>query len=517
MSAAKSARTSRSPAARTARASRRARPHPHLYQINTWAWLDELSAPAGRRMRIGDVPDAEWDRIAELGFDLVYLLGIWRRSTAGRRLFRTDAASFGVFDHALPGWTVASVVGSPFSITDYSPDSRIGTWSQLDAVRRKLRARGMGLILDFVPNHTGPDHPWIESHPGFFLQGTEEDFHRDPSAFHLVETPDAAPYFIARGRDPYFAPWADTAQIDYFNPEARAALVDTLREIARHCDGLRCDMAMLVLNEVFARTWAGLLRGRPAPPVQFWHEALAALPADFLWMAEVYWDMEGALQEIGFSYTYDKRLYDRLRGSSPKDVRAHLAADPAYQGRMARFLENHDEHRSATAFGRHRLPSLAALLCTLPGLRFFHQGQFEGKTIHLPMPLNAAAPEAPDRELESIYAKVLGIAKDPAFHDGEWKLLEVGPDSDGSHANLLAYRWRGPGGFRLVVVNLAEATSQGRVGIGGELDPAARHQLEDLLDGQLYLRDGKELAESGLYVRLDGHRAHIFSVVPAPA
>src|SRR5688500_12502470 len=282
------------------------RTHPHLYQINTWPWLDALSSVAGRTVRLGDVPDAEWDRLAALGFDYVYLLGIWKRSIAGRRLFRTDPAAFARFDHALPGWTVESIVGSPFSIEDYVPDPRIGSWADVDAVRDKLHARGVRLMVDFVPNHTGPDHVWIASHPQYFLQGREEDFHRDPAAFLLIEPPDGSPFFIARGRDPYFAPWADTAQLDYFDPATRSAMVDVLKEIGRHADGVRCDMSMLVFNEVFTRTWGPLLRGRQAPEGEFWTAAIKALPPDFLWMAEVYWGMEGRVQDMGCQYTIGK-------------------------------------------------------------------------------------------------------------------------------------------------------------------------------------------------------------------
>jgi glycosidase len=488
------------------------RPHPHLYQIHTWAWLDALSARAGRDLRLKDVPDAEWDRLQELGFDVVYLLGIWDRSPAGRRVFRTDASSYVHFDHALPDWTMRNVIGSPFSIRDYAPDPRIGTWADLDEVRRKLHDRGMRLILDFIPNHTGPDHHWITSHPEYFLLGTDEDFRRDPSAFMLVEPDDGDPYFVARGRDPYFAPWADTVQFDYYRPEARAAFVETLRQIAEHCDGLRCDMAMLVLNDIFARTWGHLLRDRPAPPREFWEEAIPALPADFLWMAEVYWDMEPRLVELGFSYTYDKRLYDRLLGSSPQDVRWHLVADVNYQSRMARFIENHDEARCTAAFGRERVPGLATLIATLPGLRFIHQGQFEGKTIHLPMPLNKTTEEAPDPELVAVHEKILQVADDDAFHQGEWQLLDVAPQDDASHENLLAYRWRTANSYKLVVVNLVGGHSQGRLHVASELGPAPRYEFADELADEIYVRDRAEIESDGLYVRLDPHGAHVFSV-----
>lgn len=487
------------------------RTHPHLYQINTWPWLDALSSAAGRTLRLADVPNAEWDRLAALGFDYVYLLGIWRRSIAGRRLFRTDSAAFARFDHALPGWTIESVVGSPFSIEDYVPDPRIGSWADLDAVRGKLHARGMRLMVDFVPNHTGPDHVWVATHPEYFLQGREEDFHRDPAAFLLIEPQGSRPLYIARGRDPYFAPWADTLQLDYFNPATRAAMVEVLKDIGRHADGVRCDMSMLVLNEVFTRTWEPLLHGRQAPVDEFWPAAIAALPSDFLWMAEVYWGMEGALQALGFQYTYDKVLYDRLKGDAA-GVRAHLTADSAWQGRMARFLENHDEERSVATFGRARIPALMVLIATLPGLRFFHQGQFEGLSMHLPMPLNAAKPEQPDDALAAEYEKLLRLADDPVFHEGDWKLLDVDADSDASHTSLLAWRWKSGDAYRLVIVNLGGGAAQGRVRIAHEVPGSTQLTLTDTLNGQVYGRSRGDLDAHGLYVRLEAHRAHVFAV-----
>src|ERR1700689_2125809 len=101
------------------------RPHPHLYEINTWGWLEELSAKYGRYLRLDDVPDVEWDALQDLGFDFIYLMGVWRRSLIGRRIFRTDPRNFPNFDAALPAWKVRDIVGSPFSIQDYNPDPRI--------------------------------------------------------------------------------------------------------------------------------------------------------------------------------------------------------------------------------------------------------------------------------------------------------------------------------------------------------------------------------------------------------
>ncbi|MGH9682451.1 MAG: alpha-amylase family glycosyl hydrolase, partial [Candidatus Acidiferrales bacterium] len=367
------------------------RPHPHLYEINTWAWIEELSAKLGRKIDLRDVPDNEWDNIASLGFDFVWLMGVWERSPVGRRFFQTDTASFPGFDEALPGWKLSQVVGSPYSVYRYQPDPRIGSWADLDFVREKLRARHIGLILDFVANHTAPDHPWTTSHPEYYVRGTEDDFRKDPSAFYLVET-ETEPNLLAYGRDPYFPPWRDVVQLNYFEPAARSALIAALRRLATHCDGVRCDMAMLVLNDIFARTWGPLLKGYEPPPREFWSEAIAAIP-QFVWLAEVYWNCEEPVQTLGFQFTYDKGLYDALRDGHIDEVHARLSADLPAQSRAARFLENHDEARSAAVFGSAKREAFGTLIATLPGMRFYHHGQLDGRKIHLPIPLAVATPE----------------------------------------------------------------------------------------------------------------------------
>ncbi|MFZ3245945.1 MAG: alpha-amylase family glycosyl hydrolase [Candidatus Acidiferrales bacterium] len=489
------------------------RPHPHLYEINTWAWLEELSAKYGRRIALRDVPSSEWDEIARLGFDFVWLMGIWERSPVGRRYFQLDPSSFPGFDQALPGWKLSQVVGSPYSVRQYRPDPRIGSWADLDHAREQLRARRIGLILDFVANHTAPDHPWAAAHPEYFIRGAQADFRRAPSAFFLHETA-AEPFLFAHGRDPYFPAWRDVIQLDYFEPAARAALIAELREISNHCDGVRCDMAMLVLNDIFARTWSPLLAGRKPPPREFWSEAIAALPHEFVWLAEVYWNCEAPIQALGFQFTYDKGLYDALRDGQPVEVHARLAADVASQSHAARFLENHDEARAATTFGAARLEAFATLLATLPGMRFYHHGQLDGRKIHLPMPLAVAAPEKPDASTRSFYERILQLSNDPVFHSGQWQLLDVSSAGDDSFRNLVAYQWLSANSRKIVVVNLAADASQGRVRIPDEISASQQYTFLDQLHDVPYPRAGAELIESGLYIRLDAFRAHLFAVTP---
>ncbi len=488
------------------------RKHPHLYEINTWVWLEELSAKHGRSLSLRDVPAEEWDRLAGLGFNFVYLMGVWRRSLIGRRIFRTDPNNFPNFDAALPAWKMSDVVGSPFSIQDYSPDPRIATaaFEDLSEIHNQLRKRGMGLILDFVPNHTGFDHNWITQHPDRYIQGSEEDFRRDPASFYLVERARDENLFIARGRDPYFPAWSDVAQLNYFNPECRQGMIGILKNIAQYCDGVRCDMAMLVTNEIFSRTWGNFLKQWPTPQTEFWQEATTAL-SDFVWIAEVYWDMEWRMQELGFKFTYDKRLYDRLRDGSAQPVRDHLHADLQYQSKMARFLENHDEPRCASVFPREKIPSVVTLLSTLPGMRFYHHGQLSGAKTFVPMPLSHAQLETDDHQIRELYERVLRCADAEVFHAGDCQFLEVQPAGDDTFHDLIAYSWHYQADHRVVVVNLGDRTAQGKFQ-GAGVGESAKFLFRDLMDGSEYLWEREEIVSNGLYVRLEPYKAHLFEI-----
>jgi hypothetical protein len=488
------------------------RAHPHLYEINTWPWLEALSRRAGRRLTLGAVPDEEWDRLRALGIDLVFLMGIYRRSAISRQAARTEPALFAAYDRANPGWRARDVVGSAYSIAGYEPDDRVGGWDEVDAVRAKLHSRGMRLVVDFVPNHTGFDHPWIAQDPDRYVNGTDEELRRSPGAFRPVELRNGDVRIIACGRDPYFPPWSDVAQLNYFNPDTRAAAIAELRKLARHADGVRCDMAMLVLTEVFARTWGALASGA-RPSTEFWADATAAVPG-LLFLAEVYWDLEWRLQQLGFDFTYDKRLYDGLLGGSADEVRGHLRASPEYQWKLARFIENHDEPRSLEAFGA-RVEVAAVVMSTLPGMRFYYDGQFEAQRVHAPVQIGVVCDQptaSGDARIVEAYRRLLDIVDAPVFHEGDWRLCEI-TTGDGASQELIAWRWRAGGELRLVVVCLGSHTAHGHVDVASELPAGEAFVFEDLLDGRRYPRSRADLAAGGLYVRLDAGRAHIFKIL----
>lgn len=486
------------------------RAHPHLYEINTWAWLEELSAREARHITLASVPDRDWDRIQSLGMDFIWLMGVWRRSAAGRTIARVRPQYFPSYDEALPGWTMKDVVGSPYSIQDYVPDPRIGSWQDVDAAREQINRRGIKLILDFVPNHTGLDHIWVGDHPDFYVQATLDQFRKDPSSYFLSER-EGNVACIARGKDPYFPAWPDTAQLNYFNPATRDAMLGVLRTVAAHADGVRCDMAMLILNDVFAKTWGPLLGGAPAPPGEFWPAAVAALPG-FVWIAEVYWDLEWRLRQLGLTFTYDKGLYDCLRGAPASAVRDRLKADLAAQSRSVRFLENHDEPRSAAVFEADQLGAAAALVATLPGMRFYHQGQLGGKKLRLPIQLRRAAAEKPNAQVQALYDKLLSIAGADAFHSGDWRLLEPRAAGDTSFQNLIAYQWASGTAVHVVAVNLSPAATRANLPLSAAFDAARAYIFDDLLHEKSYEWRGEDLMRSGLFVRLDAFQSHIFKV-----
>jgi hypothetical protein len=388
-------------------------------------------------------------------------------------------------------------------------DERFGGRDGLAGARAALAERGLGLILDYVPNHVAPDHPWAAERPGCLLTGSEEELAAHPEAFLRTGAG-----IFARGRDPYFPPWPDVVQLDAFSAELRDAVAETLADIGAQCDGLRCDMAMLMTNEVFARAWGE--RAGPPPAEDYWPLEIGRLKAvhpDLVLIAEAYWDMEWTLQQQGFDYCYDKRLYDRLAHESAESVRGHLQADAAYQERLIRFIENHDEPRAAATFGPAQARAAAVACSTLQGARLYHDGQFEGRRIRIPVFLGRGPAEPHDGDLEAFYERLLRAVSDSDLRHGDWRLCETTgwPDND-SHRRLVAWCWATDAARHLVVANLSDSEAQGRVHLPwGDL-AGRTWELADRLGGERFERGGDELASEGLYVGLDPWRSYLLAL-----
>jgi hypothetical protein len=479
--------------------------HPLIYEVNTIAWLSELSRRAETPMTLASVPDCEWDDIAALGVNAVWLMGVWERSPAGLSVALANPGLRAEFRGALPDVTLEDIAASPYCVRRYVADGRFGGPAGLAVARRQLATRGVGLILDFVPNHLARDHPWVEAHPERFIHGTEEDLEADGSAFFR-----AGPHVIACGRDPYFPPWSDVAQVNAFAPGLRTGTAESLWGIASQCDGVRCDMAMLLMTDVFARTWGE--RAGPPPSEEFWLTVIGSVRArapGFTFIAESYWDREWALQQQGFDYCYDKRLYDRLVHGDASPVRDHLLADRGYQDRLVRFIENHDEARAATVFGCARSRAAAALVAALPGAKLVHQGQLEGRRVRIPVFLTRWPEEPVNESLRAFYAALLPEIGAEPFRTGEWRLLDCSgwPDND-SYRHLIACSWGDGSSRRLIVVNFSAVRSDGCVWLPWDDLAAHDWRMADVLSGDVFDRAGPVLAAHGLYVDLAPWRFH---------
>jgi hypothetical protein len=484
--------------------------HPSLYQVNTRVWLTALSQTLGRPATLDDIPDAELDRLAGMGFDWIWFLSVWQTGAAGQRISRENPDWQKEFRDTLPDLHDEDIGGSGFAITAYVVPTVLGGNAALARLRERLAKRGVKLMLDFVPNHMALDHSWVESHPEYFIAGTENDLSREPQNYIRLKRKQGD-LILAYGRDPYFAGWSDTLQLDYSNPATQEAMVRELENIAGQCDGLRCDMAMLILPDVFERTW-----GRK--PAHFWPLALQRVrkqKPDFCMMAEVYWDLEWTMQQQGFDYTYDKRLYDRLREGHARPVREHLHAAPDYQVKLARFLENHDEPRAAASFDPRVHRAAAVITYSIPGLRFFHQGQFEGRKKRISPHLIRAPQESLDKEIEAFYGQLLEILRMSIAKSGEWQWLTCQPawEENGSWDAFVAHAWSGPGTERmLVAVNYAPHPSQCYLNLPFPEIKDRSVQLKDSLSAACYDRAGNELLERGLYLDLQPWSYHVFDL-----
>jgi len=484
--------------------------YPSLYQVNTRVWMTELSNQLGHKATLDDIPDSELDKFAQTGFDWIWFLSVWQTGLEGQRISRENPGWRKEFQETLPDLREEDIAGSGFAITRYKVSEQLGGDEALSRLRKRLQDRGLKLMLDFVPNHTAIDNYWVSDHTDYYIRGNESDLEREPGNYVRIKLGEEV-IILAHGRDPFFPGWPDTVQLNYGNPALQEAMISELIRIAGQCDGVRCDMAMLVLPDVFERTWG-------IKSQLFWPEAtrrVREVNTGFSFMAEVYWDLEWTMLQQGFNYAYDKRLYDRLKEGHARPVREHFYAGLDYQGKMARFLENHDEPRVAADFpaGMHEAAAIITFLS--PGLRFFHQGQFQGRKKRISPHLVRAPEELANEELEVFYYNLLDIIRKPVFRNGKWQLTDNTPAWEGnfSNYNYISFVWQDDnGGKILIAVNYASVRSQCYVNLPfWDLDEDT-WLLHDLISGITFEREGKDLKTKGMYLDEPAWKIYVFSM-----
>jgi len=486
--------------------------HGFIYEANTRLLLARLRTH-DPGLTLGTLSPGEFEQWARAGYGLVWLMGVWARSDGARREALAHPDLQAAYSGVLGQWTADDVAGSPYAIADYSVDPALGTDQDLRRVRAVAHSAGLGLIVDFVPNHVALDHPWTRAHPDWFVTGTSEDVDVYPGLFFR----SATGAHLAYGKDPHFPPWTDTAQVNFFSGDMRRAWIEQLRAIARVADGVRCDMAMLGLNDVFEGTWGPFVRtDRPAE--EFWTEAIGCVKdeyPDFLFVAEAYWSLEAKLLSLGFDFVYDKALYDLLRQGTAGDVGRYLHACPVEHQRTVRFIENHDEPRAAAVFGRERSRAAAVAIATLPGLCLIHEGQAEGRRHRVPVQLVREPAEEPDAGMMAFYDRLLGACREIVFRDATWSLGHADPASEGddSHRQLLSWSWSSARQLCIVAVNYSAAPARGRLRIALPEWLPGTVAARDILNGPSYSYDRAELDVQGLYVALEPWQSHVL-VVP---
>jgi glycosidase len=372
-----------------------------IYEINTRLHCQSFDQITGDELA----------EIARFGFDTLWPMGVWQISDAARKISTITSPDF---------------EGSPYAVPQYKFNSALGGKKAFRDMVRRAHAAGLKVIVDFVSNHMAPDSPWIDQHPDFFIRSDPRARSQDAGHYFLHPSGEV----IAFGRDPFFPPWYDTAQLDFSNPALRARMTDVLGWISRYADGVRCDMAMLVLRDYFREQWfpdASQQWFDERMPSEFWSEAISAVKGDkpdFIFIAETYWDKERQLVELGFDLAYEKKLYDALVARNAQLVYEELADTDALRTALC-FIENHDEPRAAAVFNRNLNLAAAALILALPSSALIHEGQMEGKTERLPVQrIKPLLDEPEDAELKSSYQKILSATSQPVFRQGSFETFD---------------------------------------------------------------------------------------------
>eukprot|EP00727_Mastigamoeba_balamuthi_P007128 m51a1_g3035 putative alpha-amylase family protein (507) ;mRNA; r:912582-914496 len=474
--------------------------HPTLYEISMRPWLYELGVS-----RLRDIPLQKFDELRARGVDVIYLLGAWQLGAVGPQ---RDKAQRENWRSILPDITDDDVIGSPFAVYEYTCNPNHGNDTDILWLRDRLHERNLTLWLDFVPNHSALDSPWVSNNINFYVRAP-----RDQSPPY-----DSRKYYdngVAYGNCPNSDyPWTDVAQLNYWNQDTRQLMVEKLMQIAALADGIRCDMAYLMLNYLFEQSWGQQLAswGYGKPSDEFWSVAIQKVKAKYpavTFIAEVYDNHEQEMQDQGFDYTYDKGFLDLLRGGNQDYIRGFVKGkSDSYLQHSAHFVENHDEDRAVATLGSWQRADAAALVSyTIPSLRFHWHGQWNGLRNKLDVHLRRSYNEPAVAEADQFYRKLSAILSSPAFRDG--KFTYVGAFGNDSW-RMLAWRWSLGDDKRMVVINYSDQKAGGSV-VLSDVQGSGDVVIEELWSGTQYTRRAEDMRSTGLFVIVDAWSAQIFA------
>lgn len=403
-------------------------------------WLDQLSKKYKREItRLDQIPDEELDLLAHRGFTGLWLIGLWERSHASKRIKQICGNP--------------EAAASAYSLYDYDIAQGLGGWDALDNLRRRLWQRGIRLASDMVPNHTGMDSRWINEKPDMFVQTRDcpfptytfngenlslndrvgvylEDHYYSKNdcavVFKRVDHYTGDVRYIYHGNDGTGMPWNDTAQIDFLNPEAREAVIQEILHVARNFPIIRFDAAMVLAKKHIRRLWypepgqGGDIASRAEHaisrdefeakiPNEFWREVVdrvATEVPDTLLLAEAFWMMEGYfVRTLGMHRVYNSAFMNMLKREDNfkyrQTIKNTIEFDPQILKRYVNFMNNPDEETAVAQFGKEdKYFGVCTLMVTMPGLPMFGHGQIEGFTEKYGMEFTKAYwNETPDENL----------------------------------------------------------------------------------------------------------------------
>jgi len=479
-----------------------------LIELSTRPWLYFLSHKYQSNItQLSDIPIEEFQLYVDRKIKWVWLMGLWELGDYGLHHDRTDPGLLKDYKVNLPDYNLDDVIGSPYAITQYHCNPQLGLDDDIRSLKQKLNSMGLLLMVDFVPNHSAVDAPTVKSNPEFYVRSPPNQ---------PVDTSKFTSGGIAYGGSGAYT-WTDTLQFNYWDPTFRKARVQELLHVASLSDGMRCDMAYLLLNENIEANWGQPLAawGYKKPSTEWWTGAILTVKAQYphvIFAAEVYSPWETNLQQCGFDYTYDKTLYDRLGEGNLDEIRNWLSShSEEYLKHSVHFVSNHDEPRAAQFFGSTWRANAAAFIAyTIPGMRLYWMWENRGYNNKLDVHLRREQSESNRNETVQFYKTLWNITNDDVFDKGQWKYLQVIGSNDGWR--LVAYRWHYLNKKRLVVVNYSDTQGSGNIvlsnaeAVGGNDTIPVRDLITDIT----YQRSAASLRSSGLSVVIPSWWAQIF-------
>ncbi|TGL75518.1 alpha-amylase family glycosyl hydrolase [Leptospira jelokensis] len=454
----------------------------HLYEIGSRLFCGKKGKPLP--LLLNEIQE----KIPFGWADEIWLMGIWKNSPSSRKIAETMPALRPGYEAVKSKIEPGDVYGSPYAIYEYKPDPIITDKDDLTEIYEWFQSKNKKLILDFVPNHMAIDSPLVSNHPKSFLLANESKDFKD-TFFH----PNGNRYFY--GKDPYFDGWTDTVQWDFSNPEVEGLHIQILREIAKQCDGVRCDMAMLPLHDVFEKT-----HGKRS--VYRWETVIRTIKQEFphfKFYAEVYWGLESKLLSLGFDATYEKRLYDLFLNQNLQAAKEKLCSESNLN--QIRFLENHDEERAKHCFGENG-KTYFSLLSANQGTILFYDGQELGLSKKIPVQMIRTDEESTDLEAFAFYERALA-----AIQKREKSIFYRDPSySEFNGLSIFCRLILSENQRELIIWNPNDISCSGWIPFQDEI--IYQKELKDIVTGNVFPQEKKE---EGLYFLLKPNELQWFT------